>query len=51
MFGKDRLKKILDENVTNPISKLKSRLIGALRQYANNGLTHDDITLIALEIC
>lgn len=51
IFGKDRLKNILDENGTTPLSKLKSKLIDALHKHTGNGLTHDDITLIALEIC
>ena len=51
MFGKDRLKNILDENVTSPLSELKSKVLDALHQHTKKGLTHDDVTLIALEIC
>ena len=51
LFGKDRLKDILDQNGSIPLSELKSAVLRALQQYTNKGLTHDDITLIALEIC
>ncbi len=51
LFGKDRLKKTLDENGTTPLSELKSAVLRALHQYTKKGLTHDDVTLIALEIC
>lgn len=50
LFGKDRLKDILDQNGTSPLSELKSVVMKALHQYAEKELTHDDITLIALEI-
>lgn len=50
LFGKDRLKDILDQNGTALLSELKSAVIRALLQYTEKGLTHDDITLIALEI-
>ena len=51
LFGKERLKKFLDENITTPIPQLKSAVLKALHQHTKNGLTHDDVTLIALEIC
>jgi len=51
LFGKDRLKDILDQNGSLPLSELKSAVLRALHRYTNKGLTHDDITLIALEIC
>lgn len=51
LFGKNRLKTILDENGVVPLPELKSSVLRALHQYTQNGLTHDDITLIALEIC
>jgi len=51
LFGKDRLKDILDQNGSIPLSELKAAVLRALHQYTNKGLTHDDITLIALEIC
>lgn len=51
MFGKDRLKNILDQNRSSPLSGLKSAVLRALHQYTRSGSSHDDITLIALEIC
>ena len=51
LFGKDRLKDILDQNGSIALSELKSAVLRALQQYTNKGLNHDDITLIALEIC
>jgi len=52
LFGKDRLKNILDKNATNPLSELKSAVVRALHQYTTKKeLNHDDMTLIALEIC
>ncbi len=51
LFGKDRLKDILDQNGSIPLSELKSAVLRELHQYTNKVLTHDDITLIALEIC
>lgn len=50
-FGYARLKEVLDANMKSPLSELKSAVLRALHQYTNNGLTHDDVTLIALEIC
>jgi sigma-B regulation protein RsbU (phosphoserine phosphatase) len=51
LFGYARLKDILDANTKSPLSGLKSAVLTALRQHTKKGLTHDDITLIALEIC
>jgi len=50
-FGLARLKDVLDANTEVSISKLKSAVLKTLNQYAQKELTHDDITLIALEIC
>ena len=50
-FGLARLKDILDANTAAPLPELKSAVLKALHQYSRNELTHDDITLIALEIC
>ena len=51
LFGNDRLKNVPDENGTKPLSELKSAVLRALHQHTQKGLTHDDVTLIALEIC
>jgi sigma-B regulation protein RsbU (phosphoserine phosphatase) len=50
-FGLARLKDALDANTKAPLSELKSAVLNALHQYAEKELTHDDVTLIALEIC
>ena len=50
-FGLVRLKDVLDANTGIPLSELKSAVLKALNQYAQKELTHDDVTLIVLEIC
>ncbi len=50
-FGLTRLKDVLDANATASLSELKSAVLKTLNQYAQKELTHDDVTLIALEIC
>jgi sigma-B regulation protein RsbU (phosphoserine phosphatase) len=50
-FGLTRLKDVLDANAGAPLSELKSAVLKTLNQYAQKELNHDDITLIALEIC
>ncbi|MHC4792287.1 MAG: PP2C family protein-serine/threonine phosphatase, partial [Planctomycetota bacterium] len=50
-FGLARLKDVLDANTKAPLSELKSAVLRALHQYTIKDLTHDDVTLIALEIC
>jgi sigma-B regulation protein RsbU (phosphoserine phosphatase) len=50
-FGYARLKDVLDANTEAPLSGLKSAVLKALHQHTKKELTHDDVTLIALEIC
>ena len=50
-FGLARLKDVLDANTTAPLSELKSAVLKTLHRYTKTELTHDDVTLIALEIC
>ena len=50
-FGLVRLKDVLDANVEASLSELKSAVLKALNHYAQKEPTHDDVTLIALEIC
>ena len=50
-FGYAHLKEVLDANPKAPLSELKSAVLTALHQHTKKGLTHDDVTLIALEIC
>jgi sigma-B regulation protein RsbU (phosphoserine phosphatase) len=49
-FGLARLKDVLDANTKTPLSELKSAVLKTLHQHTKNELTHDDITMIALEI-
>ena len=50
-FGLARLKQVLDAGAAAPLPDLKSAVLGALSRHARTALTHDDLTLIALEIC
>ncbi len=49
-FGLARLKNVLDANTKTPLSELKSAVLRTLYQHTKKELTHDDITMIALEI-
>ena len=50
-FGLTRLKDILDANAGASLSELTAAVLNTLKQYTEKELTHDDVTLIALEIC
>ncbi len=50
-FGLTRLKDVLDANIKVSHSELKSAVLRALHQYTEKELTHDDVTMIVLEIC
>jgi sigma-B regulation protein RsbU (phosphoserine phosphatase) len=50
-FGLVRLKDVLDANTGVPLPELKSAVLKTLNEYAQKELIHDDVTLIALEIC
>ena len=50
-FGLTRLKEVLDANAKVSLSELKFAVLRALHQYSEEELTHDDITMIVLEIC
>ena len=49
-FGLARLKDALDANPGAPLSELKSTVIKTLHEFTETELTHDDITMIAMEI-
>ena len=51
VFGYARLKDVLDANTEAPLSEVKSAVLKAVHQHTKKELTHDDITLIVLEIC
>jgi sigma-B regulation protein RsbU (phosphoserine phosphatase) len=50
-FGLARLKDVLDANAGAPLSEIKSAVLKTLHHYCEKETTHDDITLIVLEIC
>ena len=50
-FGLARLKDALDASTGAPLSELKSAVLKTLHEHAEKELTHDDVTLIAIEIC
>ena len=50
-FGLTRLKDVLDANAKVSLSELKFAVLRALHQYRQEELTHDDVTMIVLEIC
>jgi len=50
-FGLARLKDVLDANVSASLSELKSAVLKTLHEFTEKELTHDDVTLIAMEIC
>jgi sigma-B regulation protein RsbU (phosphoserine phosphatase) len=49
-FGFTRLKDILDANTKVTLSELKTAVLSALLRHTGNDLSHDDITMIVLEI-
>ena len=50
-FGLARLKDALDANTGTTLTELKSAVLKTLHEFTETELTHDDITLIAMEIC
>ena len=50
-FGLARLKDALDENTGVPLSELKSAVLKTLHEFTEKDQIHDDVTLIAMEIC
>jgi len=50
-FGFANLKETLDANAASPLSELKSTVLKNLQRHTKQKLTHDDLTLIAIEIC
>ena len=50
-FGLARLKDALDANTGAPLSELKSAVLKRLQEFTEKEPAHDDITMIAMEIC
>ena len=49
-FGGQRLGALLDENGGKSLYGLKTAVLSSLRQFAAGELTHDDVTLLAIEL-
>jgi sigma-B regulation protein RsbU (phosphoserine phosphatase) len=50
-FGLTRLKDALDKNTGVPLSEIKSAVLNTLHKFTEKEQSHDDVTLIAMEIC
>lgn len=50
-FGLSRLKDVLDANTDATLAGLKYSVLRALHQHTEENLTHDDVTMIVIEIC
>lgn len=50
LFGERRLRTLLDEVGDKSLYDLKTTVLTTLRQYAGGELTHDDVTLLAMEV-
>jgi sigma-B regulation protein RsbU (phosphoserine phosphatase) len=50
LFGTERLCDVLNANADLSLSQLKSAILQGVGRHTGNGLTHDDVTLIAMEI-
>ena len=49
LFGEARLRNTLDEAAAEPLPELKRAVLEAVRKHANGDLSHDDVTLLAIE--
>ncbi len=50
-FGLARLKDALDANTGAPLSELKSGVLKILHEFTEKEPIHDDMTMVAMEIC
>ena len=50
LFGREQLEAVLAGFVDAPLAELKSGVLAALRAHTGGALTHDDVTLMALEV-
>ncbi len=49
-FGQEQLLKVLQDGQNDSLIELKVRIIKALQQHANDDLSHDDVTFMAVEV-
>jgi sigma-B regulation protein RsbU (phosphoserine phosphatase) len=50
LFGAERLRAVLDEVGDKSLYELKTAVLTRLREFAGGDLTHDDVTLLAIEV-
>ena len=50
-LGLARLKDALDANTGTTLTELKSAVLKTMHEFTETEQTHDDVTLIAMEIC
>ena len=50
-FGLARLKDALDANTEASLSEIKSAVLKTMHEFTETEQPHDDVTLIAMEIC
>lgn len=50
LFGRQRLEAILQQKSRAPLAELKSSVVDALRAHTGGPLSHDDVTLVAVEV-
>ncbi len=50
LFGEDRLRVLLQTAADAPLPEIKSAVLRALFEHSGGPLTHDDVTLVAMEI-
>lgn len=50
LFGLDRLKAVLEDQRHAPLQELRTAVLDELRNHTGGSLSHDDVTLLTLEI-
>lgn len=50
LFGVDRLKTLLGDQGNAPVHELRTTVLSELRNHTGGHLSHDDVTLLAIEI-
>jgi serine phosphatase RsbU (regulator of sigma subunit) len=50
IFGMSKLKQVLDENINHALPEIKMAVLNRIYDHTQNILSHDDVTLISLEI-
>ncbi len=50
LFGLPRLLSVAEQNAGAPLAELRTAILDALRTHTGGPLTHDDVTVLALEV-